>query len=240
MNILVIGASSPIGKSITKSFANKNKLFLFSTKLEKLNELKNEILSFSSQDINLFEFDLGTPINIDEIIEENIDMVINIACSLSDLKDYNIEPNRHEYHTAVDLSNPLIILQHLLEKKINRSEKSRLYYIFVNTILTKIQSPENSIYYSYKILQQGYINCFKLKYGNILKTVNVIVGTQIARTKETQKSVKLAERIKSAIKNNDTEFIFGFEGKIVYVLHRISPLLSDGLIYMKRYLFNNK
>ena len=239
MNILVLGASSSIGKSITKSFAKKNKLFLLSTNIDKLNELKNELLSFGSQGVNLFEFDLGTPINIDEIIEENIDIVINIACSLSDLKDYNIEPNRHEYHTAVDLSNPLIILQHLLEKNINRGEQSQLYYIFVNSILTKIQSPENSIYYSYKILQQEYINGFKRKYGDILKSINVIVGTQIARTKETQKSVKLAERIQLAIKNNDTEFIFGFEGKIIYILHRISPLLSDGLIYMKRFLFKN-
>ena len=150
MNILVLGASSSIGKSITKSFANKNRLFLFSTNIDKLNELKNELLLFGSQGVKLFEFDLGTPINIDEIIEENIDMVINIACSSSDLKDYNIEPSRHKYHTAVDLSNPLIILQHLLEKKINRREKSRLYYIFVNTILTKIQSPEDTIYTSYK------------------------------------------------------------------------------------------
>ena len=240
MNILVLGASSSIGKSITKSFANKNKLFLLSTNNDKLNELKNELLSFGSQGVNLFEFDLGTPINVDKIIEENIDMVINVACSLSDLKNYNIEPNHHKYHTAVDLSNPLNILQYLLEKKINRGEKSQLYYIFVNTILTKIQSPENSIYYSYKILQQKYINGFKRKYDDILQSINVIVGTQIDRTKETKKSVKLAERIQSAIKNNDTEFIFGFEGKIVYALHRISPLLSDGLIYMKRYLFNNK
>ena len=240
MNILVLGASSSIGKSITKSFANKNNLFLFSTKSDKLNELKNEALSFGSQGVNLFEFDLGTPINIDEIIEENIDIVINVACSSSNLKNYNIEPSRHKYYTTVDLSNPLIILQHLLEKKIDHGEKSQLYYIFVNTILTKIQSPENSIYYSYKILQQEYINGFKRKYGDILKSINVIVGTQIDRTKETRKSVKLAERIQSAIKNNDTEFIFGFEGKIVYTLHCISPLLSGGLIYMKRFLFNNK
>ena len=133
-----------------------------------------------------------------------------------------------------------ILLQYFLEKKISRGEKSQLYYIFVNTILTKIQSPENSIYYSYKILQQEYINGFKRKYGDTLKSINVIVGTQIDRTKETQKSVKLAERIQSAIKNNDTEFIFGFEGKIVYTLHCISPLLSAGLIYMKRFLFKNE
>ena len=113
-------------------------------------------------------------------------------------------------------------------------------YIFINTILSKVQSPDYSIYYSYKILQQEYMSGFQRKYGDILKSINVIVGTQIDRTKETQKTIKLAERIKLAINNNETEFIFGLEGKIIYFLYRISPLLSDGLIYMKRYLFNNK
>ena len=75
------------------------------------------------------------------------------------------------------------------------------------------------------------------KYGDIFKSINVIVGTQINRTKETRKTVKLAEKIKLAIKNNESEFIFGFEGKIIYMLYRISPLLSNCLIYMKRFLF---
>ena len=38
----------------------------------------------------------------------------------------------------------LALKQHLLEKNINRGEQSQLYYIFVNSILTKIQSPENA------------------------------------------------------------------------------------------------
>ena len=78
---------------------------------------------------------------------------------------------------------------------------------------------------------------FKRKYGENLKTINVIVGTQINRTKETRKTVKLAEKIKLAIKTNESEFIFGFEGKIIYMLYRISPWLSNGLIDMKRFLF---
>ena len=68
MNILVLGASSSIGKSITKSFANKNKLFLFSTKSEKLNELKNEVLSLGCKDVTLFESDLAELINIKSIL----------------------------------------------------------------------------------------------------------------------------------------------------------------------------
>ena len=164
-------------------------------------------------------------------------LVFNVACASSSLKNYNIEPHRHQYYTAVDLSSPLVILEHFLKEKSKQGENTQLYYIFINTILSKIKSPDYSIYYSYKILQQEYMSGFQRKYGNILKSINVIVGTQINRSKETRKTVKLAERIKLAINNNETEFIFGFEGKIIYFLYRISPLLSDGLIYMKRFLF---
>ena len=237
MNILVLGASSSIGKSITKSFSKNNKLFLLSTKCEKLKTLKNEALALGSQDVKIMKADLSSTKIIEELISENIDMIINIACASSRLKNNNIEPHRHQYYTAVDLTSPLIILEHFLEKKHTQGKGAQLHYIFINTILTKIQSPDYSIYYSYKILQQEYINGFKRKYGNIFKSINVIVGTKIDRTKETQKTIKLAERIKLAINNNETEFIFGFEGKIIYFLYSISPLLSDGLIYMKRFLF---
>jgi len=237
MKILVLGASSTIGSSIVKSFAKNNKLFLLSTKREKLETLKKEALALGCQSVKIVEADLQSPIIVTDLISESIDMIINVACASSSLKNYNIEPHRHQYYTAVDLSSPLVILEHFLKEKSKQGENTQLYYIFINTILSKIKSPDYSIYYSYKILQQEYMSGFQRKYGNILKSINVIVGTQINRKKETPKTVKLAERIKLAINNNETEFIFGFEGKIIYFLYRISPLLSDGLIYMKRFLF---
>ncbi len=237
MNILVLGASSTIGSSIVKSFAKNNKLFLLSTKCEKLKTIKKEAFALGSQDVKIMKADLSSTKIIEELISENIDMIINIACASSRLKNNNIEPHRHQYYNAVDLSSPLVILEHFLKEKSKQGENTQLYYIFINTILSKIKSPDYSIYYSYKILQQEYMSGFQRKYGNILKSINVIVGTQINRSKETRKTVKLAERIKLAINNNETEFIFGFEGKIIYFLYRISPLLSDGLIYMKRFLF---
>ena len=237
MNILVLGAASSIGKSIVKSYAKHNRLFLTSTKYEKIEALKKEALALGSQGVKIIETDLDTTINVTELIQDKIDMIINVACASSSLKNYNIEPHRHQYYTAVDLSSPLVILEHFLKEKSKQGENTQLYYIFINTILSKIKSPDYSIYYSYKILQQEYMSGFQRKYGDILKSINVIVGTQINRTKETRKTVKLAEKIKLAIKTNESEFIFGFEGKIIYMLYRISPMLSNGLIYMKRFLF---
>ena len=237
MNILVLGAASSIGKSIVKSYAKHNRLFLTSTKYEKIEALKKEALALGSKGVKIIEADLETTINVTELIQGKIDMIIYVACASSTLKNYDIEPHRHQYYTAVDLSSPLVILKHFLEKKNTQGKGAQLHYIFINTILTKIQSPDYSIYYSYKILQQEYMSGFQRKYGNIFKSINVIVGTQIHRSKETRKTVKLAERIKLAIKNNESEFIFGPDGKIIYMLYRISPLLSNGLIYMKRFLF---
>ena len=237
MNILVLGASSSIGKSITKSFSKNNRLFLTSTKYEKIEALKKEALALGSQGVKIIETDLETTINVTELIQDKIDMIINVACASSSLKNYNIEPHRHQYYTAVDLSSPLVILEHFLKEKSKQGENTQLYYIFINTILSKIKSPDYSIYYSYKILQQEYMRGFQHKYGEILKTINVIVGTQIDRSKENEKSISLTNRIKLSIQNNESEFIFGFEGKIIYMLYRISPLLSNCLIYMKRFLF---
>jgi len=164
-------------------------------------------------------------------------MIINVACASSSLKNYNIEPHRHQYYTAVDLSSPLVILEHFLKENAKEGKNQQLYYIFINTILSRIQSPDYSIYYSYKILQQEYMRSFQRKYGENLKTINVIVGTQIDRSKENEKSISLTNRIKLAIQNNESEFIFGFEGKIIYMIYRISPILSNFIIYFKRLLF---
>lgn len=237
MNILILGATSSIGKSVAKGFSKDNKLFLLSTKREKLETLKKEALALGCQSVKIVVADLQSPIIVTDLISESIDMIINVACASSSLKNNNIEPHRHQYYTAVDLSSPLVILEHFLKKKSKQGESTQLYYIFINTILSKIKSPDYSIYYSYKILQQEYMSGFQRKYGNILKSINIIVGTQINRSKETRKTVKLAERIKLTIKNNESEFIFGPDGKIIYMLYRMSPLLSNGLIYIKRFLF---
>ena len=172
MNILILGATSSIGKSVAKGFAKDNKLFLLSTKREKLETLKKEALALGCQSVKIVETDLETTINVTELMQGKIDMIINVACASSSLKNYNIEPHRHQYYTAVDLSSPLVILEHFLKEKSKQGENTQLYYIFINTILSKIKSPDYSIYYSYKILQQEYMSGFQRKYGNILKSIN--------------------------------------------------------------------
>ena len=138
MNVLVLGASSSIGNSIVKSFAKNNKLYLLSTKREKLEILKNEAIALGSLNVEIIEADLQHPINISALMPESIDMIINVACASSSLKNYNIEPHRHQYYTAVDLSSPLVILEHFLKEKSKQGKHTQLYYIFISLNKTKV------------------------------------------------------------------------------------------------------
>ena len=81
MNILVLGASSSIGKSITKSFSKNNRLFLTSTSSSNIEALKKEALALGSQGVKIIEADLETTINVTELMQGKIDMIINVACA---------------------------------------------------------------------------------------------------------------------------------------------------------------
>ena len=242
MRILVLGATSSIGLSIVKTFSKGNQLILASSKYEKLKKIEQEFLNLDSENIKFIEIDLSLPINSKEIFKNFLcpDIIINAACASSKIKDSNIDPSNYKKITSIDLYSPISILDYFIQEKINLSETTKLNYIFINTILTKIKSPDYSIYTSYKLLHQNYIKSFNVKYGDYFNFINVIVGTQIDRNKESKNSINLAERIKVALKKNEKEFIFGLKGKIIYMVYNISPVLSNFFIFFKRFIFKIK
>ncbi len=232
MNILILGASSSIGQAIIEKLSFDNNLFLLTSNKEKIKKNINNSL-LNKNEIKIIEADLSNKINPEIVINYNINIFINAACATSSLRNYEINPSLIKSHLLVDLENPLILLENILNKEKNRKD-FKLNYILINTIVSKIQSPDNSIYYSFKILQQEYVRAIELKNKGKLKFTNVIIGTQINRNKITKKAIKLADRIKTAIVKNKSEIIFGFEGKLIYYIYNISPIISNILIYLKR------
>jgi short-subunit dehydrogenase len=237
MNILIIGASSSIGFSLSKAFAENNNLFLLTSNINKLELLKKETIVLGALSTKIIEVDLQKELFSVDILPEKIDVIINVACATSKLKNFNISANKHKNYTEVDLTKPLFILEYYLKKIVKEGKNSKLNYIFINTILTKIQSRNYSIYYSYKLLQQEYIKAFKRKYNDTLKITNVIIGRNVNRNEESKSTISLAKRILRAINKNESEFIYGFEGKLIYALYLISPLLSNSIIFFKRLFY---
>tara|TARA_B110000014_G_C19985665_1_gene510428 strand:- start:117 stop:839 length:723 start_codon:yes stop_codon:yes gene_type:complete len=236
MNILVLGSTSSIGKSIVKYFSKDNNLYLICRDSKKLETIKKQSIELGCNKIKIIELDLGKNINIKNLFDIDFDLIFNVASSTSRLMNSQIFPNKYNYHTLVDFSNPLAILENILLVRKKKNNTKKLYYIFINTILSKVQSPDYSIYYSYKILQQEYIYAFGRQYKDILNPINVIIGTNIDKFEETKKSNSLVKKIDSAIKSNKSQFIFGFRGKVLHALYRISPLISDSLIKIKRFV----
>jgi short-subunit dehydrogenase len=236
MNILVLGSSSSIGKSIVKHFSKDNNLYLICRDSDKLETLKKQSIELGCNKIKIIELDLGTSINLEKLLDIDFDLIFNVACSTSRLMNNQIFPNKYNYHTLVDFSNPLAILEYILLSRKKENNSKKLNYIFINTILSKVQSSGYSIYYSYKTLQQEYIYAFQREYKDILKPINVIIGTNINKFVETKKSIILVKKIDLAIKNNKSQFIFGLRGKVLYTLYRINPLISDFLITIKRFI----
>ena len=236
MRILVLGATSSIGTSIVKKFAKENELILISSKYEKLNKIKKNALELGCKNIKLIEIDLGRPIDPKKIFEKSLypDLIINAACSLSKFKDFDVDPFNYKSHTSVNLNGPLCLVEYLIETKMNQGDTKKINYIFINTILTKIKSPDYIIYSSFKLLHQEYLNTLSIKYQDYFNFINVIIGTQIDRKSESKNSTKLANRIESAIKKDENEFIFGIKGKIILFIYNISPVLSKILITLRR------
>ncbi|SVE09139.1 uncharacterized protein METZ01_LOCUS461993, partial [marine metagenome] len=120
MNILIAGCTSTIGRSIIKEFAPNNSLFLISRKSAKddVLKLKENALLLGSNSVTLIEYDLGDSPNshLNEIVKNNYDLFINLASSTSKINDEDIFPLNHQYHTNIDLANPLIIVNNILEK----------------------------------------------------------------------------------------------------------------------------
>ena len=103
---------------------------------------------------------------LNEIVKNNYDLFINIASSTSKINDEEIIPLNHQYHTNIDLENPLIIVNNILEKQMSDNNTNRLTMILISSILTKISHQDQYIYTSYKILQSQYIKRIKNNYND--------------------------------------------------------------------------
>ena len=242
MNILITGSTSTIGRSIVKEFAPNNSLFLLyrnSTK-DDLSKIKENALSLGSDSVTLIDGDLGELLNkySNEIVNIDYDLFINVASSTSALNDDDILPEKHLYHTNVDLTNPLLVAGKLLDEKVKQGNNANLTMVFISSILTKIDHQNHNIYTSYKILQSEYIKRLKNKYNDHFNYLFVYIGSRIGRNKESKKAKKIARVLKYALKRGKNNITIGFEGKILLTAHLIHPLLCRLLINLSGLLKN--
>ena len=234
MNILILGVTSSIGQSIAIEFAPKNSLFLLLRDIESNNSslLKQNILSSGGESVTLIQGDLGEDYNktIKKIMVYDYDILINAASSTSNLNDNVIRPFNFKYYTRVDLLNPLSLLKTIYEHKTDKI----LTVIFISTVLSKVDSPNNNIYSSYKILHEEYIKGLKREYGQNFSYKIIYIGSRIRRDKTSKKTEKIARLARKTLANSSNTFYYGLEGKILMLLNNISPIITRLIIFLSR------
>ena len=238
MNILITGASSTIGEAIIKEFSPSNSIYIITRKKKKSKfydlEENNNLLD--AKIVKIIENDLGDGINkeLKEVVQKDFDLFFNIASSTSSLIDNQISFSNHQYHTMVDLTTPLIILDKILKNKIKNKIEKPLNMVFINSILTKINSDNHKIYTSYKVLQSEYINSVKVKYKNKFNFLNVYIASRINRDSQSKLTNKIAKLVYKALNDNKNVITFGLAGKIILVAYKFHPLIAKFLIRISR------
>lgn len=231
MKILIFGATSSIGKSLIKIFLNDNILFIASSSKSKLKKIEK---LYNCNNIKSIELDLSKDMKIDKSFITDFDLIINAACSTSSINDSDINYNKIINHLNVDIINPIKILNEVVN--FNKKEKKKTSYIFINTILSKINSPNKAIYSSLKKIHYNYVKKIEFENNDFLNILNVVISTTINKNKISKKSINLARLVKDSFQKGKKECFFGFSGVIIYILDQLIPLLSKIIIYIKRYL----
>ena len=230
MNILILGSTSGIGQSVAHIFAEGNNIILVGRSKNKLKTIEKNLILKGAINVKIFKYDFGKDLDyLKKFIENmNIHLIINMASATSSLRDNNVSLHNLERNTNVDLINPILLIQHLIDRN------NKLNVIFISSILSKINSPNRTVYSSFKNLQEIYLNKIARSNSDKLYLLTVMIGTEIKKDKESIKSRALAKKILNAYSKGKKNIFFGFSGRLLYFIYYLNPILFRTIIYLKR------
>tara|TARA_Y100000590_G_scaffold346139_1_gene396250 strand:- start:12482 stop:13168 length:687 start_codon:yes stop_codon:yes gene_type:complete len=224
MNILILGSTSGVGQSVTYRMAKDNNLFLIGRSRITLEKIGQKAFDCGALNVEIIEFNLSKNISslISKINKVKIDLFINMASSTSSLKDEEINQSIFLSSIISDLINPIKLVEWLVQKN------NKVKIIFISSILSRVHTPNRIIYSSLKVLQEKLLNKIKCK------ILIIIIGTQLEKRFESNKSIALANKIFEANQKNKNLLFFGLYGRALWLLYNINPVFTNLLIRLKR------
>ena len=230
MNILIIGSTSGIGQSVTKKFSKGNHIILLGRSINNLIEVKKKAIQSGALNVSIINCDLS--LNVEKILKKinkhSIDIIINMASTTSSLRDELIDPKKIQYDANVDFISPVLIVNDLLDKG------NKLKLIFITSILSRVKSLDRNIYSSLKVLQETYLHKITKIYKDQVCLLTVIIGQELDKKIESNKSKRIAQKIFKANLLNYKVIYIGILGKIFLIIYNLNPFLFKILIKIKR------
>ena len=230
--ILILGATSQLGKELSYLFSNDNHIILFGRSKNEINELKKKCETLMPKKIETMTFDLiSLDDNADNIFRnrlQNIDIIINLISSTSRVFDNKIASKDINNHIIIDVINVIRLMSNYIIPYTNN-----LKIIHISSILEEIKTPNRTFYSTMKTAIRLFFESVKRENKNV-KVMYINIGTIIDHSKETAKSARIARKIHDSHIKKINELNIGFSGKVLKVANKVSPILVDCIIFIKR------
>ena len=238
--ILITGASSGIGKELSKNLASKcKKLFLLARSLDKLNLLKKELEEkFPNLECTCIKYDLTDINNLENIIGNcDVDLLINCA-GFGKITDFSKLSDKEDLDTInVNFISPLILTKKFSEKFLQNGQG-----IVLNVCSTAAlyQHPYMAVYSSTKSALLHYSLALDEELSNKNKNVRVLsvcpgptasnffdkdIQEKFGNSQKFMMSSEdVAKRIIKIIENKKRFSIIGFRNKLSMFLINLLPI----------------
>lgn len=232
MNILVLGASSRIGRELAAAFSKNNHLLLVGRDLERLRQAKEQCESSGASCVNVLSQDVGSgwasvAAAATELV--SVDLLINAASATSRLRDDQIDADNICSYVEVDILGPVRLMKHILAM-----QPDPLHVIFVSTVLTLIKSPNRAIYSSLKLLQESFLIGMQ-EHERRLSALIVRVGKVIAPDGNAGEAGKLSAAVLRAFQGKKSEMLYGASGFAMVAIFYLQPLLFLLITWLQRH-----
>jgi short-subunit dehydrogenase len=237
LNILVLGASSPIGISLSEFFSPKNNIVLSGRNICNLNIAADICRQNGAHSITVLPVDLAN--SIKPITDINLvmpfDLIIDAASTSSSLRDTQIDPITLSRIIESDLLSHLNIYQLI-------SKKNCLHpnIIFISSVLSRVQTPEREIYSMMKRLVEIYLN--KISISNPSVRILIFqIGSVINSEESKWETKKIARTVRQNYDKGVSHNLYGAFGRALVMLsfiHQLAPILPIKIYRRMRKLFS--
>lgn len=232
MHILILGASSNVGRALARVFAAGNSLTLMGRNIERLTQTGNGCLEQGAAEITIVDGDLSFDMDAMFIAfgSREIDLVIDAASASSRRRDSDL--------TAIDIRNIVgtdVFAKTDLVRRILDAQRRPPSFILISTVLTLVKSPGQTVYPGLKGIYEKFLQKLREEVPDFQLLV-VYVGTVIDREKGSVRATKLARAVRTAFEGKRRKILFGVSGFFLVSLFYLQPLIFNLVTLVQRKL----
>ena len=232
MNVLILGASSPIGHELALCFAEGNSLTISGRNEAHLQALARTCREREVHRVTTIVRDItdGVAALEKDFGGTSFDVVINAVSATSGVRDSDIVPSELQKYAMADLIIPVNFIESLIQR-----QRSPMKLIFVSSVLAAVMSPNRFFYGALKSLQEMQLRKLTQTYKGVELLV-VRVGKVIPNDRPTVLAQKFASAVYQAHRRGSTTLNYGVAGWLYRALFYVHPCVFHTMVRLQRWV----